>query len=101
MALEIIKVKGRVSTTNGIHASQAQRIVNNLQTLGSNSEFLLDYNGRLVDVKSILGLLALAIEQDSELIIHAKLEKEFMADFLHFVNTFLTDVVFETKTVGE
>lgn len=59
-----------VTSESGIHARPATALVNKAGQY--SSDVTLDYNGKSVNLKSIMGVMSLGIQQNSEIIIKAE-----------------------------
>jgi phosphocarrier protein HPr len=60
----------KVTSESGIHARPATTLVN--QAGQFSSDITLDYNGKSVNLKSIMGVMSLGIQQGSTIVIKAE-----------------------------
>ncbi|ANC78072.1 MAG: phosphocarrier protein HPr [Bacillota bacterium] len=60
----------KVTSESGIHARPATTLVN--QAGQFSSDITLDYNGKSVNLKSIMGVMSLGIQQGSSIVIKAE-----------------------------
>jgi phosphocarrier protein len=60
----------KVTSESGIHARPATTLVN--QAGQFSSDITLDYNGKSVNLKSIMGVMSLGIQQGAEIVIKAE-----------------------------
>ncbi|GGB48835.1 phosphocarrier protein HPr [Fictibacillus barbaricus] len=60
----------KVTSESGIHARPATTLVN--QAGQFSSDITLEYNGKSVNLKSIMGVMSLGIQQGSSIVIKAE-----------------------------
>jgi phosphotransferase system HPr-like phosphotransfer protein len=79
--------RGRINTPDGITPFKARDIVNFLQKL--DGEFLIKHNNNSVDMKSILGLVSLAAQDQTPVEIYTVIELEQRDIFKDFIKGFV------------
>ncbi|GHH99193.1 HPr family phosphocarrier protein [Neobacillus kokaensis] len=83
----MIKQSVRINKKAGLYAKPVNQLVQTASEF--NADIYLIYNDRRVNVKSVLGILSLAIPNQSEVTIEAsgEDEKEALKNIIHFLES--------------